>query len=147
MTGSSSDPGPHRLSGNRWTPTVKERASDLLADLMGDVPRVARALRDELGVDVPHPTLKRWRDEAHRSNAVPSVAGITDRALRLLAGEMTRLEALPSSKLDLERLGKVATTLKTLDGLTRSSRSAGKARTLADLNGAEATEAETVPLS
>jgi hypothetical protein len=147
MATRAQDPGPHRLSGNRWTPAVRERASDLLADLLGDVPRVARALREELGADVPHPTLKRWRDEAHRSNAVPSVAGISDRALRLLAGEMTRLEALPSSKLDLERLGKVASTLKTLDGLTRSSRSAPRARTLADLNGAEMPGAEAVPSS
>lgn len=139
-------PDQHRMSGNRWTPRVHERAAELLTALQGDVPRTAAALRTELGADVPRVTLKRWRDQAHQIDGVPSVAALSDRALRLLSGEMSRLENAPPSKLDLDRLAKVAGMLKTVDGLSRSSRTAAKARTLADLNGSEATEEEAVAL-
>jgi hypothetical protein len=125
-------------------PRVHARAAELLSELQGDVPQTAQILRAELGADVPRVTLKRWRDTAHRSDAVPTVGAISDRALRLLSGEMTRLERLPSSKLDLERLSKVATTLKTLDGLKDSRRAAVKPRTLEDLNGSDRGEGEAV---
>jgi hypothetical protein len=97
----------------------------------GDLRAVRRRLETEHRLSVPNTTLRLWV----RRRAVPtapSVQTISERALALLSSEMSRLER-SSAKLDLDRLGKVAQTLKTLDGLSRKQAAPGL-KTLSDLS-------------
>jgi len=126
--------------GRSWLPSVRALAERLADEEHGNARAVRRRLESEHGLSVPQSTVTQWTRRRPVS-APPTAGSIADRAHRLLSLEMDRLER-SSAKLDLDRLAKVAATLKTLQGVGRSQGGA-KQRTLEDLSaGEQSTEGE-----
>lgn len=129
--------------GRRWPRAVRETVERIAEEERGDVGAVRRRLQAEHGLTVPSTTLRLWV-RRRAAPDVPTVGAIAERALSLLSSEISALERA-SVRVDLDRLGKVAQTLKTLEGLSR--RQAGTRRqTLSDLSAGSQTadEAEGV---
>lgn len=126
--------GSERRHRDRWEASTRRLAERLADELGGNAAEVRRRLQTEHGVTVPPSTVAGWVSRRPVRSA-PTAGSIADRAHRLLSLEMDRLER-SSVKLDLDRLQKVATTLKALNGLSRGQ-AAPKVRTLQDLSRSE----------
>jgi hypothetical protein len=125
--------------GETWAPQVRQRARELYEETGHSPTRTIARLESELGVILPTSTLHAWTRGRPISAEAQTVDGLAKRLLRLCSSEMGRLERQTRS-LDLDRAGKVAQILKTIEPLTRAKRST--ARTLADLNGSTGTNAD-----
>jgi transposase-like protein len=115
-----------------WPPQTRQRARELYEETGHSPVETIARLESELGVILPKSTLHAWTRGRPVSADAQTVDGLATRLLRLCSSEMSRLERQTRS-LDLDRAGKVAQILKTIEPLTRVKRST--ARTLADLSG------------
>lgn len=119
------------MAREQWPDLQRRRALQLLSENGGDLRAAVRSFGQEHERPLPLDTLRRWSERSSDPTMAPSVDGLAMRLLRLCSSEVTRLER-SETKTDLERAGKVAQILKTIEPLTRSKARAG--RTLADLN-------------
>lgn len=134
---------PRQQAPRRYPAATRALALRIYEDTKGTATSVARILEAEHGETVNVESVRYWIARASRANETPSIGGLADRTLALLSSELKRLERVSPSKLDLDRLAKVAQTLKTLDGLRARGTSRNEPRKLEDLN-AEATSSNVV---
>lgn len=125
-------------AADRWPSEVRERCWQLGDDPKISAQKVADRLGAELGRKVPVTTVRRWLREVPDRGAAPTVDDLTERCLRLLEAEVRRLER-SAAKLDIDKLNKVAATLKTLRPAQTSKAPKVKAQTLTELSEAQTT--------
>jgi hypothetical protein len=126
---------------------IREAAREAARDPDLSAAQIRRWLAAEHEAAVPMETVSRWVRLARAELEPQSIGDLSDRILSLLAADLRRIQAQPVAKLDLDRLAKVAATLKSLDGLKRKGPAAAKLKTLSDLNDSEAEEPKAFPLS
>jgi transposase len=134
-----------------WSPKLRDAARQIRRDTGAGPTVIMRRINAEHGVNVSLGTVKSWLRKLEPETEQPTVGDLAARALRLSSQELRRLERSSPSKVDLDRLNRVAQILKTLEPLTRAkSGASGGLMTLADLSadgGAPEPGRERVPLS
>jgi transposase-like protein len=136
-----------RMADHSWPTAVRQEAAELAADPDLSAEQIRQRLRAEQGADVPTGTVRRWVREARQDFPAPSIGDLSGRILALLSADLRRLERQPTAKLDVDRLAKLAATLKSLDGLKTQAKLGAPAKTLNDLNDSEAQTPKAFPLS
>lgn len=126
---------------------IREAAREAARDPDLSAAQIRRWLAAEHEAAVPMETVSRWVRLARAELEPQSIGDLSDRILSLLAADLRRIEAQPVAKLDLDRLAKVAATLKSLDGLKSKRGAAPKVKTLSDLSDTEGEEPEAFSLS
>ncbi len=110
-----------------------------------------RRLERDHGLTVPVTTVRSWVKRPPPSDDAPTVAGTSERLIRLLSSEVRRIERQPSAKMDVDRCLKIAQTLKVLEAIGGKGKAQG--RGLLDLTGlteageAQPSEAEALLMS
>jgi hypothetical protein len=115
---------------------ARGRCRELVHGGMTSGADIGRVLAGE-DLSHPQPTVNAWVRADRATMPPPSIGAVADRVLRLASSELGRLEQQHPSKLDLERVGKVAQILKTLQGLGTGKRGSEPTRTLQDLSSEE----------
>ena len=132
-------PDPDRA--RRWGPNVKARAEELGRDRDLAASDVRRAIREELGADVPLSTVGRWVKDVRRREPIDRQAmirDVADRATALLSSELARIERQTRER-DLGKVDVIARTLKTLASID-TGKGGAQRQTLADLGSGGQTE-------
>lgn len=120
----------------RWSPAVKETAAQIHRETGGDIGQASARLEAEHGLTIPPQTLRRWARDTGPDPSTATVQGTAQRLISLCASELSRIERTPPAQRDLDRAGKVAQILKTVEPLARTKAQAR--RSLSDLTPGDA---------